>query len=69
MPIPPVSNDLLVHLYHKALQYQCDKDFIEMVFKEIKHRNLRLDRVPRKNKGDVIPLTYYKIEENKSWKN
>ncbi|NRD79871.1 sporulation histidine kinase inhibitor Sda [Bacillus sp. BRMEA1] len=35
-----VENNLLLTIYKKAIEQHMEKDFIDFVFKEIKHRNL-----------------------------
>ncbi|WP_139365022.1 sporulation histidine kinase inhibitor Sda [Litchfieldia alkalitelluris] len=45
-----LSNESLVEAYSVARKENLDKDFIELLFKEIKHRNINLDDI----KVDVI---------------
>ncbi|WP_200411907.1 sporulation histidine kinase inhibitor Sda [Virgibacillus salexigens] len=39
-----VSNDVLVNIYRKSIGQKGDKDLIDLVFQEIKNRNLRVDK-------------------------
>lgn len=39
-----VSNDVLIKIYRKAVEQKFDNNFIQMAFKKIKKRNLRIDK-------------------------
>jgi len=43
-PLFFVPNDLLVAIYQKAVKRKHNKEFVELVFAEIKFRNLRIDK-------------------------